>query len=317
MPRVRGPPKEQWEEYKDFIGSLYVHQGYTLADVCKNLADKHGFIVEYVDTDCEAISEKVVDSGVRVRKRDNDALNQNVEILCNGVLHKSEKVGRALKRYRLSAASTTTQPVACTPGEMPTERVEVCFKNRTLSEEAAMELLLSTPSIYLTLQIAVWLQRDVASIPSRFLLENQPPDGSSDYQVFNASSFLRDLQSNKEETEFVDSMAGLDRDAIDQVVWIDVRTEPEAFYSPYIYWNVQIDVNFLVQFLFRTVYLINNNFMTENEMEAILELVDAYSQIKNLFLKVLALKSEGARQFRENISILPWGTYEATCATPR
>ncbi|EGX48915.1 hypothetical protein AOL_s00079g136 [Orbilia oligospora ATCC 24927] len=122
----------------------------------------------------------------------------------------------------------------------------------------------------------------------------------------DVSPFLLESPSNdgEDSSREDDLMTELDHTAIGQAVQIDMRTDPTNFYSldqDNEAFNVRIDINFLAQFFFRTVYLINNNLITKQEIYIIYKLVTTHHQLGGLFRKILGLKSEGARQFQETV----------------
>ncbi|KAF3262709.1 hypothetical protein TWF128_002458 [Orbilia oligospora] len=318
----RGLSKQQWEAQKDLIESLYVHQGSTSTQVCEYLARMYSLCInerqlEYrldlwgmgknlKKIDCQAIDHKV-DSSL-VRKRKFEPIVQNFDFFCNGVRHRGEKVGRAMKRYRSS--KTYQAPQVTSMGGMsvdvPTAQVEICLRKRNLSDADVLQIIVSMPSIYLTMQMLALLKKEAVSMPSRFLFTNTRSNELSVSRMSDVSPFLLESPSNdgEDSSREDDLMTELDHTIIGQAVQIDMRTDPTDFYSLYQdneAFNVRIDINFLAQFFFRTVYLINNNLITEEEIDIIYKLVTTHHQLGGLFQKILRLKSEGARQFQETI----------------
>ncbi|KAF3314969.1 hypothetical protein TWF173_004188 [Orbilia oligospora] len=318
----RGPPKQQWEAHKDLIESLYVHQGYTSTQVCEYLARMHGLCInerqlEYrLDVwkmgknmkkiDCKTIDHKV-DSSL-VRKRNSDSISQSFDFFCNGVRHRGEKVERAMKRYRSSKTYQAPQIMAMggISVDVPTVQVEIRLRKGNLSSADILQITASMPSIYLTMQMLALLKKEAISMPSRFLFTNARSNKLSVSQMSDVCPFLLESPSNdgEDSSREDDFMTELDHTTIGQAVQIDMRTDPTDFYSLYHdneALNVRIDINFLAQFFFRTVYLTNNNLITKQEIDIIYKLVTTHHQLGGLFRKILGLKSEGARQFQETV----------------
>ncbi|KAF3188701.1 hypothetical protein TWF788_000443 [Orbilia oligospora] len=318
----RGLSKQQWEAHKDLIESLYVHQGYTSTQVCEYLARMHSLRfnerqLEYrLDVwkmgknlkkiDCKTIDHKVNSS--LVRKRNYGSISQNFDFFCNGVRHRGEKVERAMKRYRSS--KTYQAPQIMDMGgisvDLPTEQAGLLLRRRTLSDADVLQIIVSMPSVYLTMQMLALLKKEAISMPSRFLITNAQSNEPSISWMSDVSPFLLENLNNEGEDSSggPDLMTGLDHNVIGQAVQIDMRASPTTFYSlchDGKALNVRIDIHFLTRFFFRTVYVINNNFITEEEIKIIYKLVTAHHQLGSLFPKILGLKSEGARQFRERI----------------
>ncbi|KAK6330944.1 hypothetical protein TWF718_003138 [Orbilia javanica] len=317
----RGLPKQQWESLRPLIESLYVHQGYTSAEVCRFLAKNHSLCVaerqlEYrlLDVwkvkknlskqDYKAIDCKVV--GRIVQKRKADSLDQGFDVFRNGVRHQSEKIERALKRYRGSGGYTVPHPLVNDALEWTrqTDGVEMLHRTRSLSDGDAVRLILSMPSVYLMMQTALILQNEV--IPKSFqLLTNKRYNESFDLQRSDVSSFLLEAPSND---GWNDNDAGLvmgvSGDAMDRIIRIDSPTE-QIFYCPLEYDNeaprAQMDVYFLLRFLCRTLYLINNNLITKDEMKTIYHLVSCHGELGTLVGKILNLEGDGVQQFRETL----------------
>ncbi|KAF3284721.1 hypothetical protein TWF970_011008 [Orbilia oligospora] len=156
------------------------------------------------------------------------------------------------------------------------------------------------------MQMLALLKKEAISMPSRFLFTNARSNELSVSRMSDVSPFLLESPSNdgEDSSREDDLMTALDHTAIGQAVQIDMRTDPTKFYSldqDNEAFNVRIDINFLAQIFFRTVYLINNNLITQQEIDIIYKLVTTHHQLGGLFRKILGLKSEGARQFQRTV----------------
>ncbi|KAK6522070.1 hypothetical protein TWF281_002639 [Arthrobotrys megalospora] len=270
----RGPPPEEWEAHKSLIETLYVYQGYKAIEVCQYLAREHGFIITERQLEYRLVSWKMK------KKSSKKAYTA---------------VARLLKKWGPKDKG----------GKMDTGE-----KMPFISDDDIFQLYSSTPSNGYCRDIGYLLRKDVTAQPPRYPDLSMPRYRIADELLYintpEIPSFLLEVpaDSGEDSTSGADPILALDDDVVNQAIQTNKITKTSFTYlltqsSEAL--NVRIDINFLGQFLFRTVYLINNNLIVDDEIEAIYQLVSTYSQLENLFKKILSLTGEGAQHFRERV----------------